>query len=768
MMRTQLRHAVGLLFVLLTLVITSFTAAAQENGPGIQTVSSEITGTVVTNGFVADLGQLRIRAVPLQVRRSGGQSAPNPRATTSMATFATTADPRVLRFRISGLNPGALYQVGVAYPPNPVAPAEGGMPGHGKLFWTGPTHGMVLAGGPAIEFEAFAATTEVEIQELGSGRWVGAADLQFDDPGAAARNLRWRTSIPNVTGGELQVSTEPFPTGRGFGNCDEPTSGLVARKSLIVRGGAAEDQEISAFDFGAALAPGGRIGGGDGIGIAGVAATDVAPISEHTRSMLMIGAPVYVRVIPHTVDGPVCDTRSGGVSGWVMLAKAPPSFAGPDAAPIAPRIQPWSGSSYQPPVRLPQNRPTYGEFGYKVIENHLLPSWQDAKYGATALFDPLGTTLVQAGLFPGGTLLTKGTTFVFTPQTDNKSSDGFLSDFGPALGGLGSAFGGLVTATVGFAGGFVDYMHQLTEQIKTSLAKAIVDVASFVPGVTELCGAAASTTGKTCDDLVKAGLEYGLTSVGLPPSLPNWEQLKEQGAEYLAAEVASSLGDPTGFTGDVFLKATDIVSGSMGKVAAARGGDDWRYAYVIPYLGFEPAVWKMSVHKNIPGNLPDNLYLRVSGTPLYLGGSVRVPSRFPASNTLSIPFVLQANTVGIPAPRCTHNSLNTLFGMPEFSCVPDPTLSAPSCRSYGWNDSKHAYAWSESDCSYVNWPGIYYRDAWVAQKFATTSCTLLLAKSWAQIGGIWLPDSAEPFVSVAWIPPQYAASWDYPVYNICH
>jgi hypothetical protein len=246
----------------------------------------------------------------------------------------------------------------------------------------------------------------------------------------------------------------------------------------------------------------------------------VTPPSDHARRLLMAGAPLYVRVIPHTADGPVCSTRENGIAGWVMLAKLPGVFETPLEPVEVPKIEPWAGHRYAPPYLggANQGRPTYGELGFKVIKNHKLPTWGKAQSGSI-LFDPLGTELVLSGKFAPGSYLTKNQWFAFTPPTGSSDGD-FFSDFMSVFEGLGSAFGGLVTATVNFTGSFVDYLHNLTEQIKSTLAENVVNLASYVPGVGPLCDALASG-GTSCESVVKAGLEYGMTSMGMPPSIPS-------------------------------------------------------------------------------------------------------------------------------------------------------------------------------------------------------------------------------------------------------
>src|SRR3989304_3062672 len=67
------------------------------------------------------------------------------------------------------------------------------------------------------------------------------------------------------------------------------------------------------------------------------------------------------------------------------------------------------------------------------------------------------------------------------------------------------------------------------------LKGAVVDfVAQNVPGLTTICP-------KSC---LSAVLDAGLVALGVPPRLPNFDQLMEQGFDYLAQQAVSEIGIP--------------------------------------------------------------------------------------------------------------------------------------------------------------------------------------------------------------------------------
>jgi len=732
-------------------------ASANRSAPA----SAEISGLIQIYGCPAEPESFLIRAVPVgvelknrRVRYSDSRAAEWP------GLIVPTDDPHTVAFTIRGLSRGALYQLGLSALRNlGDLPEDHPLNDCRKIFWRGPERGLVVAGDRPVLIEGFVARTELEVRAVDAGgrtQWLGKDDLQFDDPDLAIRTFRWRSTLPAVQGVELQVSTEPFPTSEDFSNCDEPASGMVTRIWQDKRGNPGDFQETSAIDF-RALLRGGRTEPGDPV----ATAIDTTPPNDTAQALLDLGAPIYLRAVAHTPQGPACDTEADGVAGWVMLAKVPPDFGVPDPSPEQPLFEPWDGSSYEPPYlgQPAYGHPAYGELAYMVIKNHPLPTSAELKADSKKLLpeiplqDPLGYLLVSSGKVPAGSTLTEGSWFYFKPQPSATGGD-FISDFTSALGGLGAAFGGLVTATAGLAGSWVDYMHHLTEQIKSSLAEAVVDIASAVPGVSEFCQQV------PCEEYVKQGMEYGLVSMGVPPSLPSWSELKDQGASYLAAQVSSAIGDPTGVSEKLTKQQLlDMVDHTTDEQTKTRGGSDPRYDWVVPYLGFEAPIWTISVKKNVPGDLPKDVVLRIKPTPLFVGLNVRMPYRFLEDSTLlEIPVVLPPNTKGIAAPRCVTDPFW------QTDCQPDPTLAEPLCiGQYFDNQGTHSVA---LPCEAVNYPGIYYRQAWLAQRFWPTGCVLMNAVSYTDTGGLYVL-LQPPFKAAAAVSPVTFATWDGAIYNGC-
>lgn len=78
-----------------------------------------------------------------------------------------------------------------------------------------------------------------------------------------------------------------------------------------------------------------------------------------------------------------------------------------------------------------------------------------------------------------------------------------------------------------FMKGGVSWVSNLYESIKQGVVSAVGSV---------MCG-----SDPTCEDFLMAGLNIGLAAMGIPPSIPNFDQLLNQGIDYLAAEVVDQI-----------------------------------------------------------------------------------------------------------------------------------------------------------------------------------------------------------------------------------
>lgn len=79
-----------------------------------------------------------------------------------------------------------------------------------------------------------------------------------------------------------------------------------------------------------------------------------------------------------------------------------------------------------------------------------------------------------------------------------------------------------------FAKSGVDWVSQAYTDLKTAVVDGVAGLA---------CGG-----DEFCRSLVSQGLDIGMAAMGLPPSLPNFDQLLDDGFDYLAAEIAAQAG----------------------------------------------------------------------------------------------------------------------------------------------------------------------------------------------------------------------------------
>lgn len=220
----------------------------------------------------------------------------------------------------------------------------------------------------------------------------------------------------------------------------------------------------------------------------------------------------------------------------------------------------------------------------------------------------------------------------------------------------------------------------------------------------------------SCEDVIRTGIDYGLTSMGIPPCLPNWNQLKNQGMDYLAAEVASEIASETGLPEELAKLGVDeamtvaqgMAYNTIAAMTANRGTENGpQYDWVLPFTGMDPAVWIIWLRKNGTVELPSNLFILTMTNGLYIPGKVHVPRVFPSSNIIKIPIVLQPDYSKIPPPLCQ-------YGLVGNTCTPTTLFKKPVCQVEDYDWTTHSWKWVTFDClPSDNNIDIYYRDYWV-------------------------------------------------------
>jgi hypothetical protein len=88
------------------------------------------------------------------------------------------------------------------------------------------------------------------------------------------------------------------------------------------------------------------------------------------------------------------------------------------------------------------------------------------------------------------------------------------------------------------------WYEQLWDGLKSGLSWVSKAYDTLKSSVVDIVGSVACAGDSTCKMALSAGLDIGLTAMGLPPSIPNFDQLSDQGLNYLASEISSQVGCP--------------------------------------------------------------------------------------------------------------------------------------------------------------------------------------------------------------------------------
>jgi hypothetical protein len=748
--------------VLMFAAAAGATASAQEGDPRARlTLDSEIRGTVQVRGCVPALSDLTIEAATIDVGPLQRDTAPlDPREAQMTAYVSATTDRHVFSFLIRGLQPLTLYQLSVAVPPSPIC---------GTLFWRNQTRGLARSGGDPVLIEGVAATTSIEVQHPGTDEWVGGDPLDFTDPAVATRRMRWRSTLADVIGGELQISTSIFPHLGDFGACDEPEGGVVYRQAVSAVPG--EWADVGPVNFNSIVQR--RLSGGDGISVPDRTA-------RTTLRMLLIGAPIYARVVPMTPTGPACDTTEQGVPGWVQFVKLPTEPAEPpEPSPSEPVLEAGTGHVYRPPYfhRPSQYQPdvihpTYDEYGYRVVRPHPLPTSDNCRPDISHQlelkglpnpwrYDPIGCWLVQAEPWRSGTILFVGDRFVIRKSWSSGGGNSLLDTFVSLVTAGGHVFEIIVDYGAAAYNGAVEAVKDIGVEAARATLGPICD------------GHEAQ-----CDKGVRLGMTYGMASIGLPPSVPSWHQLKKEGLDYLAGQIGEWVEEETGVPSQLTTAVLKkVAQQAIDDMTQHIGGDYPPTNWHVRDLGLTPASWSITVAKRGLDPLPIDVALFTQKTPLYGGTFAPLPHQFPPPvlpgvitvTGLRVPIVLPPNLDSIPPPVCRSGSpAYTYPDRPQY-CFPNffaPFTSEPICQvKRGYKEP-----WEVWPCdSFGDLIAIYYRDAW-AGKVLSTKCTPLAAVALAKAPVVEWPYIVWPkftFNVFAGVPPMVGGTWDGGFINAC-
>lgn len=603
---------------------------------GCSRPSDEVRGTITMHGDFVNPGDLLVRARPLP---GEGADAAEALSVVANATRVPGGDPSRFEFHLEGLQAGVPYRIGIK-----ILNQETEF--YSRFAWSSDRDPMVQAGEPDLHFDAYAVLSEIVVLGPAEGRereaWVAADALDFTDPDLATRTFAWRTTLPDVTGGRIQVSLKPFPRINDpvYDPCTNVEDGLIYTVDFVADAVAGEWITLPPINFHALLLRGKEdpLGDPGWHGKAGLALTD-PNWDTQTLPKLEAGHPLYVRVLPKRGEEIICSPEQGGVPPEVLLAKIIlklleyPGLLDPEVS--------LGTVWYTKPDYGP--RPYKGEICYRILKDHKLPPKPTTLNGYLNIstWDILAANYISGVTY--NQTAQRGMSFCVPPSADD--DDGWLESFT-------DGFGAVLTGIVDAVGDIVNFTSNLWEEIQDE----VVDAAASVIDNFVDCG-----KGSICRSALETGLEIGLAAMGVPPSLPNFDELTDQGLEYLSAQVASQAGIPSVLTDYAAQEAKDFVVdvvNNMKTTYAMEKLPDW----LVPDIRFEPAYLVMELYgrgKNLPYDSAPRVIRNTH--PIYAGVAVPLPRTLPKKDIdppILFPMVLPPNTDGLPpAPPTTYASL---------------------------------------------------------------------------------------------------------------
>jgi hypothetical protein len=209
----------------------------------------------------------------------------------------------------------------------------------------------------------------------------------------------------------------------------------------------------------------------------------------------------------------------------------------------------------------------------------------------------------------------------------------------------------------------IGYVAKVTNWISTAYEDAKVGLAKFVAQNLPLL------PDKWRDDLQKElerMIDYGLTSMGIPPTLPNFDDLTNMGADYLAATALSQLDLPvTDYNMDTIKDLSKGIQNEFSKRASSGGSPNplnWTFVRQYSKAIYRPAYMVIEISNNTnqitaPGILQGRIHRTLSQSELMdskkmtisasYGGSRYFELFLPIVNVI-IPKLAPGQTILVP------------------------------------------------------------------------------------------------------------------------
>ncbi len=142
-----------------------------------------------------------------------------------------------------------------------------------------------------------------------------------------------------------------------------------------------------------------------------------------------------------------------------------------------------------------------------------------------------------------------------------------------------------VTDAIGSLAGFVKDCINRVADAYNGLKQKALDLAISLAKKTVGCG-------QTCQDAFSLGLNYGMTVMGMPPTLPNFDAMMSLGKDYLVAQIASEVSPY--LTEDDVSKAIDYLESEVRKTAD-NGPDGNQWLRLNPKYQYHDAMLLLEV-----------------------------------------------------------------------------------------------------------------------------------------------------------------------------
>lgn len=355
----------------------------------------------------------------------------------------------------------------------------------------------------------------VDYVYLGKEHYKQWAALAGDAPDLI-ESFRWTTTLPGVSYALWQVSDSGFPAGSTLN-----PPGLIHQGMTTGAGGT--------FDLNFAKYFVGYGGGGGGFGgLGSLGGIDIPTSLEDLIGGDQDPSKQFIPWLPKAFFVRVVPMKGQYFPGL------PGVVAGPPSAPIFVAFNPKGGYS-------PKLAPSGPAFEAHVVGfQPYRPA--DPAYAACFVFNVDVVSCNQmtnppscSTPFPKG-MLSCGCPGVSCSGSSSSCGDISLGGFSDCLqkgaGAFGDALGSLISIGTDLYNGAVDF-----------ITDALASVA---------CGGLSGDAKKVCEAGVSVAVNVGLASLGLPPQIPDFDQLMNEGLDYALAYAAQELSAQLGFECDKY------------------------------------------------------------------------------------------------------------------------------------------------------------------------------------------------------------------------